>query len=208
MIRTLFLDADGVVQRTEPGWRDALGALCGKPDRADEFLADVFAAERPCLAGSGDFERALAEVLGRWQSESSIAEALKVWEMIDPARDVLELVGDIRSRGTQVALATNQQPIRARYMTEVLGYAELFDALLYSCELGAVKPAGDYFRAACRRMRIQDPQEVLFIDDHESNVRAARDAGLRAEIFDLSRGVGELQRILAGYRLEGMEAPR
>ena len=140
-------------------------------------------------------------LLEKWQSEVGLSEALQVWEMIEPAVAVLDLVRIVRSQGTCVALATNQQRSRARYMTAVLGYADHFDALLYSCELGVAKPAPDYFVKACEKLRLDDSQEVLFIDDHESNVAAARAAGLRAEVFELSTGVAELQRILAAYGL-------
>lgn len=197
-VRAVLLDADGVVQLPGAEWRASLESLCGVPARVDDFLAELFAAERPCLTGAADFEVALAEVLSRWQSKVQLADALRTWTLIEPAKDVLATVARLRSAGVVVALATNQQSHRAGFMTNTLGYDAHFDHLLYSCELGYAKPNPAYFSAALAKIG-RLPSDVLFIDDHEVNVAAARDAGLQAELFHLSDGLGRIQQILARY---------
>jgi putative hydrolase of the HAD superfamily len=199
-IRAVLLDADGVVQLPHRAWRTSLEALCGDPARTDEFLADVFAAEKPCLAGGADFEPALAEVLRKWRSSIAVGDALRLWTEIEPSADILELVRALRSSGFAVALATNQQAHRANFMTSTLGYAEHFDHLLYSCELGHSKPSSEYFLAALAKVMV-DPVHALFIDDHETNVLAARECGLQAEVYHLSEGMGRIQEILLGHGL-------
>lgn len=199
-ISTVLLDADGVVQTTIPGWIDAVKALCGIPDRADEFLQAVFAAEQPALTGHCDFQIALAEVLNRWQSPAKIDEALAVWHLIEPEEAILDRVAELRSRGVRVSLATNQQAHRAEFMTRVLGYEHKFDDLFYSCDLGYRKPDVNYFRAITARLG-QAGSELLFLDDGEPNVLAARAAGLHAEIYELTSGESALIDLLDGYGL-------
>jgi len=199
-IHTVLLDADGVVQLPRPGWLASLAALCGDPERADEFLADVFAAERPCLEGRADFEPALAAVLRKWRSSVAVEDALRIWTQIEPSADTLGVVRALRSAGISVALATNQQAHRANYMTNALGYAAHFDHLLYSCELGHAKPSPAFFSSALARIATE-PARTLFIDDDEANVTAARDLGLRAEVYHLSEGVGRLHEVLRGHGL-------
>jgi putative hydrolase of the HAD superfamily len=199
-IRAVLLDADGVVQLPRPTWRASLEALCGDPDRTEEFLGDVFAAEKPCLTGGTDFESALAHVLRKWRSTVSVKVAMRIWTQIEPSADMLALVQSLRGSGVTVALATNQQTHRASFMTGALGYADHFDHLLYSCELGHSKPSAEYFSQALSRVMI-DPTQVLFIDDHEANVSAARECGLKAEVFHLSEGVERMHGILQGYGL-------
>ena len=77
-IQAVLFDADGVVQTTKPGWFESLSRLSGSPDNAEQFLANVFDAERSCFTGSGDFAHSLAEVLKKWGSETPVSEALKV----------------------------------------------------------------------------------------------------------------------------------
>jgi putative hydrolase of the HAD superfamily len=199
--RAVLLDADGVVQLPGSTWSASLGALCGDPSRADEFLTDVFGAERPCLTGAADFEAALGKVLRKWGSTVSVEVALRVWTEIEPATDILDLVRFLRSSGISVSLATNQQAHRANFMTNSLGYRAYFDHLLYSCELGFTKPSLEYFSSALAKIAIE-PSEVLFIDDHEANVSAARSCRLHGERFHLSEGVGRIHEILKGYGLD------
>ena len=68
----LLLDADGVVQEGDPGFRASLEALCPEPAKVGEFVAGVFAAERPCATGERDFAEALGEVLNRWNSPGTL----------------------------------------------------------------------------------------------------------------------------------------
>jgi putative hydrolase of the HAD superfamily len=199
-IRAVLLDADGVVQLPGSAWSGSLGLLCGDPSRADEFRTDVFAAERPCLTGAADFEAALAQVLRKFQSSVSVEVALRAWTDIEPAADILDLVRSLRSSGVSVSLATNQQAHRANFMTNSLGYRTHFDHLLYSCELGFSKPSVEYFSSALAKIA-KEPSEVLFIDDHEANVSAARSCGLQGEVFHLSEGVGRIREILKRYGL-------
>jgi len=202
-IQAVLLDADGVVQLAAPSLGPSLEALCTRRDQTQAFLAEVFAAERGCVTGKADFRPALAEVLARWGSPVAVDDALAVWQQIDPNLAVLELVAALRGAGTLVALATNQQAYRAAFMTDGLGYARHFDRLLYSCELGFSKPDPQYFAAALAVVGVE-PGAALFIDDHEPNVVAARDAGLQAEVFHISEGVARAREILRHHGLGGV----
>src|SRR5690606_24475465 len=114
--KIVLFDADGVVQLPASTWRTSLEALCGDPHRRDDFLADLFAAEAPCLTGSAEFETSLSEVLGRWNVDASAADAMSIWTRIVPDQDILGIVASVRSAGVSVALATNQQAYRADFM--------------------------------------------------------------------------------------------
>lgn len=200
-IRAVLLDADGVVQRPAAGWLHHVRALCGDPQNVEAFTQDVFDAEAPCLVGKDDFANALADVLQKWSSPASIDDALRVWTMIEPDRDVLQLVSRLRDRGQVVALATNQQAHRAAYMLHELAYAEAFDDVFCSCDLGVAKPDPAYFEACAAQLDLPK-RDMLFIDDHERNVDAARAAGLCAEQFHLDDG---LDILLETMRRHGVD---
>jgi putative hydrolase of the HAD superfamily len=99
-----------------------------------------------------------------------------------------------------VHLGTNQQAGRAAYMRDELGYDDLFDESFYSCELGAAKPDPAFFCRVLDRLGAAAP-EVLFVDDNEANVVAARECGLAAEHWHLDEGVDLLRDRLAGHGL-------
>ncbi len=199
-IEVVLWDADGVLQRSAPGFLDAVRGLCGEPSRVDEFVQEVFAAEKPALAGEGSFPEALQQVLVRWGSEVSLKDALAIWTMIEPDAAAFDRVRRLRATGTSVGLATNQQTHRAAIMLDGLGYAREFDHVFCSCHLGRVKPSRDYFRAALNVLAVPAGQ-VLFIDDHQRNVSAARAEGLQAARFHLDEGMAALDALLAGYGL-------
>jgi HAD superfamily hydrolase (TIGR01509 family) len=143
-------------------------------------------------------------VLRKRQSTVSVEVALRAWTDIEPATDILDLVHSLRLSGMSVSLATNQQAHRANFMTNSLGYWAYFDHLLYSCELGHSKPSVEYFSSALAKIE-KEPSEVLFIDDHEANVSAARSCGLHGEVFHLSEGMGRMHEILKRYGLDVSE---
>ncbi|MCZ6618956.1 MAG: HAD-IA family hydrolase [Gammaproteobacteria bacterium] len=194
MIEAVLFDADGVIQEPSPAWRPALARLAGDAC-ADELLADIFAAEKPCLTGDQDFEPALAEVLKRWNCVVNVEEALGIWTMIQQDHEILRVIGQLRELGIRVALATNQQAQRASFMSNQLGYSKLFDDLFYSCEMGYAKPHPEYFQIMLNRLGLAG-EKVLFLDDRQSNVRAAESAGLHARVFMKNRGAAGLLNLL------------
>ena len=197
-IESILLDADGVVQMPAPEWREQLEKLAGNVNRADQFMSEIFDAERTCITGHQNFATALQTVMQRWQCNADVEEVLDLWTMIEPNAAVLQMVGELRDQGHRVYLATNQHKHRANYMAKVLGYDEMFDGAIYSCDLGVAKPERAYFIELIERLGLKSTTS-LFIDDKDANVAVARQVGLHAEQFHLMEGVEALRRTLRYY---------
>lgn len=187
------------MQHLPGGWVGALTPYLG--DRSGEFLAAVAMHEQPCLRGIGDFEAVLAEHLEGYDVTTPPAEVhAAVWLTICVEASSIELVRALRDVGVGVHLATNQAAARAAYMKEALGYDQLFDQSFYSCDLGVAKPEPAFFTRALDQLGATAP-EVLFVDDHEANVAAAREVGLAAECWHLDEGVRRLCVLLEQHGL-------
>ena len=203
-IRTLLLDADGVIQRPRADWRDAWRSLLPEARRSDRdveaFLRDVFVAEQPALEGKGEIGAAVAEVLARWGSHAAVERALLVWTQIDVQHDVLRIVDALRGDGVAVHLATNQQAHRAAFMSEVLGYRQRFEREYYSCRIGAKKPSRAYFEHILADLGCA-PEGVGFVDDVAENVEAARAAGIHAVQHHLDAGLERFAERLREFGL-------
>jgi putative hydrolase of the HAD superfamily len=203
-VEAVLFDADGVVQRPTADRRAQWRALLGGADESvGRFKCDIFAVERPCHDGGGDFLLALREVLARWNCSGTVDDALRAWTAIEVDRGITGLIAKVRASGIPCHLATNQEPYRARYMSEVLDYPQVFDRMFYSCELGCSKPDPRYFQAILGALDLA-PQSVLFIDDVEANIAAANSIGIRAELFAPVHEVDaviEMQRILSRYHI-------
>ncbi|WP_405060541.1 HAD-IA family hydrolase [Kribbella sp. NBC_01505] len=198
VITTVLFDADGVIQR---GTHDWVGRLHGMVDGDGEaFVNDLMLAERPAIAGKGDFPDALAAVLRRWNVTATLEEAIEPWAWFAAEPVVVELVQDLRQAGIKCHLATNQHAYRRAIMNDERGYAALFDHSFYSCDLGLAKPDPAYFRAILAATGAP-ASSVLFIDDLATNVEGARSAGLNAEVYDLATGTNTLTELLRSYQL-------
>lgn len=183
-ITTILFDADGVIQRTSGDFIDGITRVLGsRADEAGRFLDQVFAAERPCVTGEADFEKQVAGILASWGLSAKPAELLSAWQAIDPIDGVDSLIRHLRERDYLCCLATNQQTYRSHYMRTALGYDELFDEQFYSCEMGVRKPDSAYFELILRRLG-RPPSEVLFLDDNEGNVAAAKQCDIQGLVFD------------------------
>ena len=79
---------------------------------------------------------------------------------------------------------------------EMLGdYAEIFDGVFMSEELGVAKPDQRAFLLAASQMQ-EFPGDCLMIDDSEINCLSAKDAGMEAIQF---KGVADLEQKLEKY---------
>src|ERR1700742_1814911 len=198
-IRHVMFDADGVLQNHPGGWIAAAEPYFG--ERALEFLEKSYAAELATLSGQGDHLAILAATLAEFGVTVPVGDVYRaVWLSMEPAAASLAVVRALRRGGYGVHLGTNQERYRAAHMREVLGYDGLFDVSCYSWELGAAKPDPAFFAEAARRIG-SAPAAILFIDDTEPNIDAARAAGMAAEQWCLEDGQEALLDLLAGYGL-------
>jgi len=58
-----------------------------------------------------------------------------------------------------------------------------FEVLIFSQEVHLVKPGKEIYQLAIKKTNIK-PSEILFIDDKESNVNAAKELGINGFVFE------------------------
>jgi putative hydrolase of the HAD superfamily len=197
LIRHLLLDADGVLQTIPGGWVESAAAFLGGASL--EVLEQVWVDELPALRGEGDFLSELRTAFERLGIDADADEFYgALWNVIEVAPEMVELVHRARAAGYGVHLGTNQHRQRAALMRASLGYDDLFDVSCYSCELGAAKPEPAFFERALALIGAE-PATVLFIDDNAANVEAARAVGLLAERWDLEVGLPRLLELVVGH---------
>lgn len=201
-IQAVLFDADGVLQQPVKGGREMLASLCGVESRGEDFVTDFLSAEMPCLRGDADMADTIADVLKKWDSPFSVEQAIETHTKIVAMNpESIEVVHALRESGVPAYLATNQHEYRARYMSEVFGYADIFDGEFYSCRLGTKKPEPAYFNAVLESLPYP-PERLLFIDDRDQNVAAAQSVGINGIQFDIEDGVEELRSILESHGLQ------
>ncbi|GGQ99231.1 HAD family hydrolase [Deinococcus ruber] len=99
---------------------------------------------------------------------------------VPSARDVLSA---LKARGLKVGVLSNTMP-SIGITLEAVELHDLIDVAIATCTLGVHKPQPEAFTLAAELMELA-PSELLFVDDKQENVDAARSVGMQAVLIDL-----------------------
>lgn len=128
---------------------------------------------------------AVGQQLGRKLTPEGIAHLTQLdntqWTNANPA--MLELGWQAQREGIKIGILSNMQLDMLAAMRRKFDWLDRFDAQLYSCEFGAVKPEPEAYNAALRALGVS-AEESLFFDDKQVNIDGARAVGMHAELFD------------------------
>ncbi len=174
---------------------EAAAATAGPVDLA-AFWDAYWALREPYDAGqpAADYWARVAASAGARFGEETVRALVAAdtasWSHADPA--MTGLVGELAAGGHTLGLLSNivgdLVPVFEARHRDWLAH---FSALVYSCETGVAKPDRRAYEIAARRLGAA-PRDCLFLDDREVNVVAAREAGMRAEVFRGPEQVREL----------------
>jgi epoxide hydrolase-like predicted phosphatase len=166
-----WAQADGISYVT---WREAMREWFGQSGFVDATLNPVHALERGELEVPA-FEVELAKRLNA-SGANVVAEGLleRMFEHFAHAPDMAGLVRRARAAGLTTALLSNSWG-GDRYVR--VGWDEMFDEVVISGEVGMRKPEPRIFGLVVDRLGVL-PQECVFVDDHDANIRAAAAVGI------------------------------
>jgi putative hydrolase of the HAD superfamily len=109
----------------------------------------------------------------------------RLWTVENPI--MLDWQLAIKQRGLLTAILSNMGDDVLASVEREFSWIDRFDVLVWSCELGVVKPNPELYRHALNQLGTQ-PEETLFIDDKRPNIEAARALGIRAiQFFSVER---------------------
>jgi epoxide hydrolase-like predicted phosphatase len=93
---------------------------------------------------------------------------------------VVERVLELRRDGYLTGLVTNNVREGSNMWRSLMDVDALFDVVVDSSDVGMRKPNPAIFALALEKLGVADPAAAVFLDDLDSNVVAARLAGLHA----------------------------
>jgi epoxide hydrolase-like predicted phosphatase len=111
---------------------------------------------------------------------------------------VVETVRAVRARGVRTAIVTNNVREYGDAWRTLVPVAELFDVVVDSSEEGIRKPDPRIFLLTLERLGVADPTRVVFLDDFDGNLAAARALGMRTILVgaDARPAMAELLALL------------
>ena len=166
-----WTDADGIAYSQ---FREAMAEWFGDSGSMAARFNPVHALERGELEVP-DFEAQLAARLQRRDGGPVEPTGLldRMFGRFEHAPDMAGLVRRARNAGIRTALLSNSWG--DQYLRE--GWADMFDAVVISGEVGMRKPERRIFEYTLRKLDL-DAAYCVFVDDHDRNVRAAVDMGM------------------------------
>ncbi len=178
MIRLVMFDLGGVLadigdpanqmsleMSTAEFWQTWLTSPTLRAFETGAIDADEFLARFPPELGLSDSAGAFHQRLMRW------------WL---PLRTGVDALLDRLSRRVQLALLSNTNAFHWPMVSEQSSSFHRFDHVFLSYEVGLCKPDPEVFRHVLEEVRVR-ADEILFLDDSEANVEAARSSGIVAE---------------------------
>lgn len=190
-IKLVSFDLDGVllIQRHQ----DPIQNLINKYNFEEEFLRNVL-FERSCSVGGynrlklGQIQSTeywnwlLSELnlIGRATS-IDIISTLCSGRSIDP--NVVNIIEKLRTQQIMTATCSNNYKDNIDYYMAKFNIDSYFDRMVFSFEVGAMKPHASIFLELLNRCNLS-PWKVLYFDDNSENVQAAAELGIHSYKYE------------------------
>lgn len=114
-------------------------------------------------------------------------QLLRAWmESIDAAilsEGALSLLDDLRARGIRLALVSNTPPT-SHLIVDRLGLRERFDSLVFSCDVGFLKPDPRIFQCALTQLGTGCDQTVVVGDKIRTDILGGAILGLKSILLE------------------------
>jgi putative hydrolase of the HAD superfamily len=199
-IKAVVFDFGGVLMRTEDREpRSRLAARLGITyEELDELVFDSPSAIQAMKGEITAFEHwgEVQKSLGLTEAEIEQAQA-EFWagDVLD--QGLVHLLRELRP-GYETVLLSNAWDDLRKMIEDVWQFADAFDRIFISAEIGLAKPDLEIFQWVISQMGIE-PSQAVFVDDFLHNVAGAREAGWQAIHFQSANQVqDELRAMLGG----------
>lgn len=125
-------------------------------------------------------------------------------ESCKPSRNIIieqtmNLIKKLKACGYNVYILSNMGKEKAEMLRSVLD-TSLFDDIIFSCDVGLVKPEFQMYKYALKRFNVR-AEESLFIDDRDENLFPFRCLGgntFKFVLNDLDTTLYQIEKLLLG----------
>lgn len=178
-VQAVVFDMEGVLVDSEGYW------LAARQDFARARGRQWTLEDQRLAMGLNTLEwaRVMQERLGLDMPLEAIAEETTAGVLARYAQRLPVLPGApeavrLAASRYKVALASGSPPEVIRRVLQLMGLAEVFDAVVCGNDLPRGKPAPDIYLEAARQLGVEPPQAVG-IEDSANGIRAVKAAGMR-----------------------------
>ena len=213
-IRTVVFDIGGVLELDvielvdyglDARWEQHLGL---QPGELDHRMESVWRAGSLGRCTEEEVHQGMREHLGMSQAQGEeYMREMWDWDCGRLNVPMADYFRGLRPR-YQTAILSNSFVGARREEQQRYHFEEMCDLIIYSHEVGLAKPDRRIFELTWQRLDVL-PTEMLFLDDVEGHVRAARACGIHAILFqETTQAIAALEAALPAQPSseEGAEA--
>lgn len=197
-IRGIVFDIGGVLEYTEPmtfdsKWEKALGLEEGA---FTNRLMDTWKGGSIGTVSLEQVHQNIREAFGL--SEAQVQDYMEeMWKAYlgTPNQELYEYFKSLRPKYKTAILSNSFVGAREREEA-AYRFSEVCDFIIYSHEVGLQKPDPAIFALTCERLELP-AQEVIFLDDREVLIEAAKQFGMHGVVFkDNAQAIAEIEAII------------
>ena len=119
-------------------------------------------------------ERQMEELIGLWN---------KNWMLAKPYLETKETLESLQKR-YDLILVSNTNSLGINNVLDKFDLGKYFKRTFLSCDLGLIKTDSKFFEKVLSKLKLQ-PQEVVMVGDSvQSDMKAAKDAGIKGILID------------------------
>ncbi len=191
-ITSVIFDFGGVLGLPQdPVWAQAMADMCGLPlpEFLLQYMRDRLDLDRGTVSSAGYWGRILA-ASGRAATDGLVGQLVRAdvagWTRVNTR--VVEWSARLRGDGIKTAILSNmpQDILDAMCGEPGLRWMADFQARVFSCEVGLVKPEPEIYRRCLEALGAL-PGETVFLDDVARNVEGAVAQGIQGLLFRSAR---------------------
>lgn len=198
VIRAVFFDFGGVIMRTE--YQSPRQKLAERFNMDyDEMDRAVFGSESARRASLGEIteDAHWTAVLKRFKQPASEIQVFRDTffggDVID--RNLVEYIRSLRGKKFHTGLISNAWSGLREFITSK-NLIDLFDTVVISAEVGAVKPSAKIYEVALDQAKVR-AGEAIFVDDVQVNIEACEKVGMKGILFnDPDKSLSRLNHLL------------
>ena len=191
MIKAVIFDLNGVFIQS-PKLSDRFREDYGVP--TEEFIPALKEImdkiRRPDAKGAYSYWKPYLE---KWKVEMSKEQFYDYWFTAEKeVPELIDIAKKIKEQDKKVIILSNNFVERADYYKENFPFLDIFDKVYYSWQTGFVKPDPEAYKLLLEENELK-PEESLYFDDSENNVKVAKDLGIKAYQY---KGPEDLKEVL------------
>jgi len=197
-IKAIVFDIGGVLELTpdlgvDTNWEQKLNLEAGELNKR---LGEVWQGGSTGEISEAQVQQNIAEIMG-W-SEAQVNEYMEdIWREYLGTLNV-ELVEYFRSLRPkyQSAIISNSFVGAREKEIEHYHFDTICDFIIYSHEVGLLKPDALIFTLTCERLGLR-PNEIIFVDDHDDLMTSARELGIHCiEFKDNAQTMAQIESLI------------